>query len=125
MSETLPTLAMVFVLSFLAESLTEYFARPILGPRSQPEDEAGSRPLSALWLRYVAALVGVGLALLYQVDLLAFFGLHALHPVAGQIVTGILIGRGSNYLHDLVDRWLAPRMRGCESLRSGRSGVRE
>ena len=111
MTETLPTLALVFVLSFLAESLTEYFARPLLRPRAQPEEEGDPRPLSPLWLRYVAALVGVGLALLYQVDLLALFGLRAIHPIAGWIVTGILIGRGSNYLHDLVDRWLAPQVK--------------
>lgn len=111
MTETLPTLALIFVLSFLAESLTEYFARPILSPGTQPEGEPEPRPLSPLWLRYVAALVGVGLALLYRVDLLALFGLEAFHPIAGWVVTGILIGRGSNYLHDLVDRWLGPQVK--------------
>ena len=111
MTQTLPTLALIFVLSFLAESLTEYFARPILSPNSQPEEDAGPRPLSPLWLRYIAALVGIALALLYQVDLLALFGLAAIHPIVGYIITGILIGRGSNYLHDLVDRWLAPQVK--------------
>jgi hypothetical protein len=108
MTDTLPTLALIFVLSFLAESLTEYFVRPVLAPGAQPGATAGPAPLSPLWLRYAAAVTGIGLALLYRVDLLALFGLEAFHPIAGWILTGILIGRGSNYLHDLVDGWLGP-----------------
>lgn len=111
MTQTLPTLALIFVLSFLAESLTEYFARPLFGRKPPAIEGDPPIPVSPLWLRYIAALVGITLALLYRVDLLALFGLDAIHPVVGWIVTGILVGRGSNYLHDLVDRWLAPQHR--------------
>jgi hypothetical protein len=109
MTNTLPTLALIFVLAFLAESLTEYFARPIFGMKPPDPDADRTIPTSPLYLRYIAACVGILLACLYRVDLLALFGLHAIHPVAGWVLTGILAGRGSNYLHDLVDRWLSPQ----------------
>ena len=108
MTETLSTLSLIFVLAFLSESLTEYFARPIFRVKPPDPDADPPIPKSLLYLRYVAALVGITLALLYRVDLLALFGLHAIHTVVGYILTGILAGRGSNYLHDLVDRWLSP-----------------
>ena len=46
-----------------------------------------------------------------SLSVLALFGLVAWTPLIGWIVTGLIIGRGSNYLHDLVDRWLAPVVR--------------
>ncbi len=59
-----------------------------------------------MWLRYVAVAVGVGLACAYRIDLLAMVGLETWTPWIGYVITGLLIGRGSNYVHDLVDRWL-------------------
>ena len=48
-------------------------------------------------------IIGMALALLAKADLCAAVGI-GLPPVVGQIVTGILISRGSNYLHDLIAR---------------------
>lgn len=123
--QPIASLTLVLLLSFIAEGLTEYFARPFFTPRVpnnntppnriQPLNDA--RPpvipppptvLSPMWLRYVAALVGIVLSLAYRVDLLAMFGYHAFHPIAGMVLTGILVGRGSNYMHDLVDRYFQP-----------------
>jgi hypothetical protein len=96
----LPVLAGIFLLAFLAETLTEYFARPFLKPETLPGNERQGRHVVPAWcLRYAAALVGVGLAIAWS-------------PWIGYVVTGLVIGRGSNYLNDLVDRWLAPLPRG-------------
>ena len=38
---------------------------------------------------------------------LALFDLTSPWPWAGWVVTGILIGRGSNFVHDFASRWLA------------------
>jgi len=110
---TLAVLAGIFVLAFLAETLTEYFARPFIKFESLPGNVPanGQRVIPAFVLRYLAALVGVALAVAYRADVLALFGLVAWTPIIGWIVTGLIIGRGSNYLHDLVDRWLAPVVR--------------
>ena len=50
-------------------------------------------------------LVGA-LCILYRVDLLACFDLVSPWPFAGWIITGLLIGRGSNFIHDFATRWL-------------------
>ena len=107
--DTLAVLAGIFVLAFLAETLTEYFARPFLRPESLPGSDYQPRHVVPAWaLRYAAALVGVGLAVAYRADLLALFGLVAWSPWVGYLVTGLIIGRGANYLNDVVDRWRRP-----------------
>lgn len=107
--QTLTPFAAILILAFLAESLTEYFARPVIHAfPTGPAPQAPGNPVSPLWLRYIAALVGIGLAIAYRADVLAMAGLVAWSPWVGYVITGIIIGRGSNYLHDLADRWLAP-----------------
>ena len=106
---TLTVLAGIFVLAFLAETLTEYFARPFLRAETLPGSNHEPLHVVPAWsLRYIAALVGVTLAIAYRADVLALFGLVAWSPWIGYVVTGLIIGRGANYLNDIVDRWLRP-----------------
>jgi hypothetical protein len=42
----------------------------------------------------------------YQVNLLAYFDLVSPWPFVGWIITGVLIGRRSNFIHDFATRWL-------------------
>ena len=107
---TLAVLAGIFVLAFLAETLTEYFARPFIRPETLPGNGHSERRwvIPAYVLRYLAALVGIALAIAYRADVLALFGLVAWTPWIGYVVTGLIIGRGANYLSDVVGRWLAP-----------------
>ena len=58
----------------------------------------GARP----WVRYIALVAGVGLAIAYQIDLLAQLGLVSPIPVIGFVISGIVIGRGSNYVNDVI-----------------------
>jgi hypothetical protein len=105
---TAVSLALIFVLAFLAETLTEYFAAPWVKPRDIEDLPDAPRGLPRFWLRYIAALVGIALSIAYRVDILALFGLVPWTPWIGYVLTGVIIGRGANYLNDLVDRWLAP-----------------
>jgi hypothetical protein len=122
--DPIANLTLILLLAFLAEGLTEYFARPFFPnlPKPEPEPPPLAPPdidgtsvppppavrFSPMWLRYVSMLVGIGLALAYRADLLLWFGFPAWHPAIGMVLTGILIGRGSNYMHDLVDRYFQP-----------------
>lgn len=96
--ETLAPL--VLALAFLSESLTEYlFERPLKALRLDPG-----------YLRYVAAAVGVALALAYQVDILQdIFGRGPGPGWVGQALTGLLLGRGANYVHDFYGRYVAKK----------------
>lgn len=50
---------------------------------------------------YLSLALGVLLALVYRVDVLAAAGL-APATVVGIVTTGLLTGRGANYVHDFV-----------------------
>ena len=82
-------IAGILLLATLVEGLVTY----VFGTE-------GSRP----WLRFVSLGLGVLAAVAYQIDLLALFGLAS--PIAwiGWIVSGLIIGRGSNYLNDIIGR---------------------
>ena len=120
MNETLATFAGILILATLVESLVEYLVKPIFLPKDPPQpdtsSEEGDKPLvplspatRVLLLRYISAGTGMLLCLAYRADLLALAGLTTHTPVVGSLITGIVVGRGANYLHDLVSRWTPPR----------------
>jgi hypothetical protein len=122
----LESLTIILVLAAITEGLVEYLIRPLVKPWRRAEAPAPVGPSTAvgtkvgeaapsivegphdLILRYAACLVGVALCVLYDADLLGLLGLTPPWPWVGPIITGLLIGRGSNWLHDFAGRWLAP-----------------
>jgi len=61
------------------------------------KNQEESRP----WLRYASLFLGVVLAVVYQVDVPAMAGLTSSVSFAGYIVSGLIIGRGANYINDI------------------------
>ena len=59
------------------------------------------------WIKYVALCCGVIFAVIYKLDLMAQFGFVAFSPYVGYVITGLIIGRGSNYVNDFVSRLTA------------------
>jgi hypothetical protein len=53
------------------------------------------------FLIYISLLLGVGVSIAYHVDILAELGLHGA-PIVGYIISGVIIGRGSNYANDII-----------------------
>lgn len=52
--------------------------------------------------KYVALAMGIALAVAYDLDLVeTIIGIEPAVPYLGQVITGTIIGRGSNYLSDL------------------------
>ncbi len=85
--------------AFLAESLTEYLFADLLARFG----------LDARYLKYLASVVGVILCLAYNIDALADLGLGPRLPYVGQILTGLILGRGANYVHDFYTRFTQKR----------------
>ena len=81
-------IGLVLALAILTEGIIEYLGTPI-PTRFKP---------------YAAALLSTIVCLLYNADLLAVLGYPALVPYVGTVLTGLVIGRGSNYVNDLVSR---------------------
>ena len=94
----LQIMLLALALAFLTESMVEY-----LFGQAVDHFEALSKWRWALM--YVAALAGVGLAFYYKLDLLALIGQLEPSPV-GYLLSGLIIGRGANYLHDFVSRYI-------------------
>jgi len=61
-------------------------------------------PLPSKVKPYAAALVGLVICVAYDADLLAALGFPSRFPYVGAVLTGLLSGRGSSYINDLVSR---------------------
>ena len=105
MSSQTTIMAGILILATLAESLVEYLIAPAA------DNVLGDKAWRELFMRYVAALVGVALATTYRTDLLSMLGLTTPWPWVGWVITGILLGRGSNFVHDFATRWLSAQYR--------------
>lgn len=55
-----------------------------------------------IWQQVLAAFLGIVVAIAYNIDLLALFGFTSNILFIGNILTGILLSRGSNYIFDLI-----------------------
>lgn len=102
MTNPLAILVIIFFMAFLVESLVEYLF-------GQPFEHI---PIVAKYkwlLMYIAAVVGVLGAFMYGLDLLFLLGDYVgiVMPVTwfGILLTGLAIGRGSNFIHDLVGKF--------------------
>lgn len=57
------------------------------------------------WLMYVSLLFGIVVAIAYKVDIVAMTGLQSPFPYVGEVVSGLILGRGSNYLNDILQNF--------------------
>lgn len=51
-----------------------------------------------------ALLVGVLISILAKLDIFAIQGISLSVPVVGYVLTGILLSRGANFIHDLFNK---------------------
>jgi len=54
------------------------------------------------YLRYVSLALGVGLAVAYKVSIPELVGISSTYPLVDYALSGVIIGRGSNYLNDIL-----------------------
>lgn len=105
---TIALFTLSFLLSFLIESGTEYiFGTPMNKIKTL-------QPFTWL-LMYISMAAGVGLCFYYKLDLIALLPtwlaeltkestLYLPTPV-GMVLSGLAIGRGSNYLHQVMSKF--------------------
>ena len=93
--EAVTTLTVLLVLAFLTESTVEYIFGGIF--------DTGI-------IQKIALAVGMAVAVVFNVDALRdFLHITSSIPYAGQIATGLIIGRGSSFVHDLYGQYLKPQ----------------
>ena len=84
---------LVIVLSVIVEGITEYLKQTIPGLKERT------------WLiLIVTVILGVVMAVSFGADIFAILGFESVVPLVGNIVTGVLCARCSNYIYDLIGR---------------------
>lgn len=83
-------IAGIFLLATIVEGTVAY----LFG-----KNEGGAE---RVWIPYLTLVLGVAAAVAYKLDVLALVGLPAVYPAVGWVVSGIIIGRGSNYVNDIL-----------------------
>jgi len=91
-------LALSVALAFLAESLVEYIFGTLM-------DKFEILKSYKWTLMYVALAAGVGLSFFYNLDLISLITDEAA-TVVGMILTGLIVGRGANFVHQFVSEYL-------------------
>lgn len=96
------TLSIIFLLAFLVETLVEF----LFG------DLFNKVPALAAYkwtIKYIAVLVGIAAAWVYQFDLIYLLSQQTGGGVAtspfGVVLTGIATGKGSNYVHQVISQF--------------------
>lgn len=96
-------------ISFLVEAVVELTVASWLWKGNQEMIDTRE-----MVLKLVTSAIGVGLAWGYNIDLIGavadIFGVAPTNPMAmqlmGNILTGILVGRGAQWFHDMGSAWL-------------------
>lgn len=80
----------IFILATLIEGLITY----IFGE----SNDSPTRP----YIKFVSLAFGIIVSIIYRIDILSMGGLVTSIPLAGYVISGLIIGRGSNYVNDIV-----------------------
>lgn len=90
------------LLGWFVESAVEYIISPIA---EHPKIVAYKKEI----LQYASLAAGVTLALVFGVDLFKHVigvvfpdYVYQAHPVVGMVMTGLILGRGANYIHQFA-----------------------
>ena len=98
----LAVMAVILLLAFLVETLTEFLFGDVF-------DKVPVLVPFKWCLKYVAVAVAVAGAFIYKFDIIQLLGefLEAGIPLTnfGIAISGVAIGKGSNYIHDLIQRF--------------------
>lgn len=98
----LAIMAVILLFAFLAETLTEFLFGDLF------EQVPALNPYK--WcLKYIAVVVGVAGAFVYQFDIIYLLGNFLQTDIVmtsfGIAISGVAIGKGSNYIHDLITKF--------------------
>jgi hypothetical protein len=85
-------LATVLFLALVNAKIIDYIVKPLLD----------AAKIESKWILYIALCTGAALGMFVKVDL--FTADLFTSPIVGKIVMAVLIGGGSNLIHDIIDR---------------------
>ena len=92
---------LVVLAAAMGEGVIEFIPVPILDWLKVTD-----KGVRTVILNLLSALLGVGIACNFHLGLFTFLGAAGDIEIVDQIITGVLIGRGSNYIHGLIKRFV-------------------
>ena len=96
-------IAVLVLAAAVGEGINEFFFIPWLDLLRDEWNETVRIQIARIW----SGLVGVAIAWELSLSIFALLGVELRHPVVSYVLTGLLIGRGSNYIHEFVNRFVA------------------
>jgi uncharacterized membrane protein (UPF0182 family) len=104
-------LGLIFLLAFLVETIVEFLFGTVAG--FFPAWQCDQRTKTSI-IQTAAVMVGAGGAFLYRFDILYLYGVYSQIPdipitAYGIAITGIAIGKGSNYIHELISKMITAK----------------
>lgn len=98
----------VVVLALVLATLVEGFVEYIFGTLF---DKIPALSAHKWALMYISLIAGVAVAFYYGIDLISLIANNAggqlSNTPVGILLSGLIIGRGANYINDFVSRWFA------------------
>lgn len=97
-------IAQVLVGAAIGEAVVEFLVSPILDIWEANGLDLGWK---GIIMRTLSALFGIVIALEYALNLPGLIGMVPRHAWFGVVLTGVLLGRGSNWVHAFVEKWIS------------------
>lgn len=91
-------IAVIVLAAAVGEGINEFFFLPWLDILKGKWNETARVQVMRLW----SGLVGIAIAWELGLDIFSLLNVQPLHVAAGWILTGLLLGRGSNWIHELI-----------------------
>lgn len=98
--ELVQLIALVVLAAAVGEGVIEFIPVPLLNLTTC------SDKIRTAILNTLSALLGVGIALNFQLGLFSLLGGTGTFAVVDPVLTGILVGRGSNYIHGFIKKFI-------------------
>jgi hypothetical protein len=92
------TVAAIVLGAAAGESVNEFLFMPLIDALLTKMPNANKEIIKRAW----SCAVGIAIALEYSLDAFSLLGMRAWHAWFGIVVTGALLGRGSNWLHEWI-----------------------
>jgi len=105
--ELILRVAVLLLAAATGEAIIEFLGSPLLGLWVPDTEE--KKPKRTVILNYASAALGIGIALNFDLCLFALLGGSGHISAVDSLLTGCLIGRGSNYLHGFVAKYIFKR----------------
>jgi hypothetical protein len=99
------SIILVFLLATLVQYIVDILKNAI------PATAIGKVTLAPIY----SLIVGIALAIIFQVDIMAALGFATQYAIAGWIITGLIVSGGSSAVHELIAKLRESRTGGTNT----------